>query len=300
METLLIAFLPIILPIIAIVLFYRYREKKLDEEFLNSEYARNTNKTRRETLSDKGSNGEYQIFNQVDPLLSGTKFWLFNVYIPRGHGKTTEIDAILFHDSGIYIFESKNYKGWIFGHEEHETWTQCLRSSGRHSKKFTFFNPLMQNNIHIEAFKAWAGTALGNIPIRSFVIFGDKCQLKNITLTSGKHYVLNQHLLPNLLKHLTETLPPVDAKTIINLYNRAYPLTQVDTDTKVQHVVTVQSQSHIHRREKNSHPHSQANQFTCPRCGNRLVRRVAKRGPNRGQAFLGCSNYPNCRYTKPN
>ena len=35
----------------------------------------------------------------------------------------------------------------------------------------------------------------------------------------------------------------------------------------------------------------------CPKCGNALVERIAKRGPNAGNKFLGCSNFPKCRYT---
>jgi ssDNA-binding Zn-finger/Zn-ribbon topoisomerase 1 len=36
----------------------------------------------------------------------------------------------------------------------------------------------------------------------------------------------------------------------------------------------------------------------CPRCGGRMVRRIAQKGPNAGKAFWGCSNYPACRFTK--
>ena len=35
----------------------------------------------------------------------------------------------------------------------------------------------------------------------------------------------------------------------------------------------------------------------CPKCGSGLVERTAKRGPNAGNSFLGCSNFPKCRYT---
>ena len=34
---------------------------------------------------------------------------------------------------------------------------------------------------------------------------------------------------------------------------------------------------------------------TCPECGSKMVLRTAKRGPNRGNQFWGCSNYPSCR-----
>lgn len=37
----------------------------------------------------------------------------------------------------------------------------------------------------------------------------------------------------------------------------------------------------------------------CPACGQTMVRRVAKRGANAGQAFWGCTGYPDCRGTLP-
>ena len=33
----------------------------------------------------------------------------------------------------------------------------------------------------------------------------------------------------------------------------------------------------------------------CPKCGIPMVERVSKRGPNAGQTFYGCSNYPRCK-----
>jgi len=38
---------------------------------------------------------------------------------------------------------------------------------------------------------------------------------------------------------------------------------------------------------------------TCPKCGGKLVRRVAKKGRGEGKAFWGCSSYPKCRFTRP-
>jgi restriction system protein len=39
----------------------------------------------------------------------------------------------------------------------------------------------------------------------------------------------------------------------------------------------------------------EAAQPTCPRCGSRMVRRLAEQGPHAGEAFFGCSRYPACR-----
>jgi restriction system protein len=37
----------------------------------------------------------------------------------------------------------------------------------------------------------------------------------------------------------------------------------------------------------------------CPECGSAMVRRMARRGPNAGGEFWGCSTFPTCRGTVP-
>lgn len=37
---------------------------------------------------------------------------------------------------------------------------------------------------------------------------------------------------------------------------------------------------------------------SCPRCGGELVTRAARRGPDAGSQFIGCSGYPKCKYTQ--
>ena len=267
-----------------------------------------TNRPLGELWGNKGALGEFQIFADIDEQLQGTKYWLFNVYVPRGNGTTTEIDVMLFHDSGIYIFESKNYSGWIFGREDDSTWTQCLRSTGRNSKKIKFFNPLKQNETHIACFQTWAGKDLGNIPIHSIIIFGNRCELKNLTLTSHRHYVLNRRTLPSLLQHIISITPAVDTSALTHLYQRTLPLAHVDQTVKQQHIITLKSQRHTQtqnhsqnrrkfgNRQKLPPPTvvSSTNTLTCPQCGDILVKRTSRQG----QAFLGCANYPQCRYTK--
>ncbi|MEH6357445.1 MAG: restriction endonuclease [Pseudomonadales bacterium] len=39
-------------------------------------------------------------------------------------------------------------------------------------------------------------------------------------------------------------------------------------------------------------------QAQCPRCNGKLVLRMAKKGPNSGNKFYGCSSFPKCRYTE--
>lgn len=86
-------------------------------------YYRQTNNSWVSVHGDKGKLGEYRIFQELKAL-RGHKRFLFNVYIPKEDGSTTEIDVILLHESGVYVFESKNFSGWIFGSESQKYWTQ--------------------------------------------------------------------------------------------------------------------------------------------------------------------------------
>ncbi|TFB08185.1 RecQ family ATP-dependent DNA helicase [Candidatus Atribacteria bacterium MT.SAG.1] len=42
-----------------------------------------------------------------------------------------------------------------------------------------------------------------------------------------------------------------------------------------------------------------SNNIRCPKCGAPMILRTAKRGPNAGGKFYGCSNYPRCKETIP-
>lgn len=47
-----------------------------------------------------------------------------------------------------------------------------------------------------------------------------------------------------------------------------------------------------------SQPSTSTSSQKCPRCGNAMVKRLAKRGRNAGGYFWGCSRYPRCKGTR--
>ena len=90
---------------------------------------------------------------------------------------------IMIHQSGIYVFESKNYSGWIFGSEDSKNWTQTL-PSGRKAHKEYFLNPIIQNKVHIK----WLVKLIGEeSPIHSIIVFSERCTLRGIDLKSRGH-----------------------------------------------------------------------------------------------------------------
>jgi len=103
---------------------------------------------------NSGLYGEYLTYKKL-ARLDGNKRFLFYCYIPKDDGTTLDVDVILMHPSGIYVFESKNYSGWIFGTETQKMWAQTF-PNGRKEK---FYNPIMQNSTHIK----WLMSALPDI-----------------------------------------------------------------------------------------------------------------------------------------
>ena len=73
---------------------------------------------------------------------------LRNVTLPTADG-TTQIDHIIVSEYGVFVIETKNMKGWIFGGAHQRTWTQKIF---KYTKKFQ--NPLHQNYKHVETLKS--------------------------------------------------------------------------------------------------------------------------------------------------
>lgn len=71
---------------------------------------------------------------------------LRNAYVPKSNGETSEIDVLFITQKGIFVIESKNYSGWIFGNESDRYWTVSLPGGN----KSHFHNPIRQNRSHIK------------------------------------------------------------------------------------------------------------------------------------------------------
>ena len=119
----------------------------------------------------KGYYGEFLLFSELYHHLPGSCKILMNLQIPSEHGKTTEIDLLLIHETGLYVFEAKHYKGTIIGKIEETHWTQYFRTAPNHS----FSNPVLQNRWNIQQLRKH----IPDLPIHSFIVFtSDECELK--------------------------------------------------------------------------------------------------------------------------
>ena len=102
-------------------------------------------KVRRPTIKGKVGEGIVKLNCRLY-LDSQTYRILDDVTIPASNGRTSQIDHVIVSKYGIFVIETKNYGGWIFGGADDRQWT-----SVHYRRKFRFQNPLRQNAGHIRA-----------------------------------------------------------------------------------------------------------------------------------------------------
>ena len=131
----------------------------------------------------KGWVGEFYVNYSAKRLLDKNTYHLIkNVTLPT-EDSTTQIDHIIVSRYGVFVVETKNMAGWIFGGERQKTWTQKIY---KHTNQFQ--NPLKQNYAHKKALEE----ILGIVPdkIFSVIVFVGDSHFKtdmppNVTYAKG-------------------------------------------------------------------------------------------------------------------
>ncbi len=199
---------------------------------------------------------EYTIFN--------------NVYL-TGNNKSVQIDHIVFSPYGIFVIETKRYRGKIYGGNYTEYWTKY-----NFGREYKFYNPILQNYGHVRTLKSKLNFQLDYfIPI---VVFTGNAILK---VESTLHVINQEQLLQTILKYQDVILQDNDLqKAMVKLSYSSF----TTSETATEHIESVKSKIQTHDMAIMS--------GVCPRCSGHLVYRNGKFGP-----FMGCSNYPNCKFT---
>nr|WP_086938258.1 NERD domain-containing protein [Thaumasiovibrio occultus] len=219
----------------------------------------------------KGVCGEFLVNCLLSRLPESDYRLIKDVTLPTDDG-TTQVDHVLVSKFGIFVVETKNMKGWIFGSKSQKQWTQKIY---RHSSKFQ--NPLHQNYKHVKTLESLLSIDIAYL--HSVVIFiGDSTfkttMPENVTYARGGLRYIKQF----------DQIVFSDAEyqSLIERINEVKLRKGVIRDIKHrQHVKAV-----VAAKEKVK---------PCSRCGSEMVVRESKRGENKGKQFWGCSAFPKCR-----
>ncbi|WP_066893599.1 nuclease-related domain-containing protein [Clostridium nigeriense] len=124
---------------------------------------------RKRCYSKEVNLGEQEVSNVLNKI-KGYK--LLNDIMVKGNNGTSQIDHILIGKKGIFVIETKDYKGSIYGDEYSREWTQIINM-----KKNKFYNPIRQNYGHIKSLEKHIKR---NDVFISLIVFTNKSKLKKV------------------------------------------------------------------------------------------------------------------------
>lgn len=224
----------------------------------------------------KGSVGEWKTKTVGKMGLPEHTYQQFHdLVIPINNG-TTQVDHVILSKYGVFVVETKHLTGWIFGSPEQARWTQKI-----YKQTYRFQNPLRQNFKHTKAVSALL--RLPDEVVHSVIVFSGDCTFKtpmpeNVTTLIG-HVRYIQRFKAVIMTD--EQL--CDARVALERIQ-----SKSTRETKRAHIQQL--------KEKSGQRNTARKQ--CPKCGSQLVVRTARKGPNQGKQFWGCSAFPRCRYTQ--
>ena len=223
----------------------------------------------------KGSIGEAKVNTRLN-FIGKEYIVLKDILIKSSNGYTSQIDELVLSEYGLFVIETKNYKGWIFGNEKAENWTQVI-----YKEKHTFRNPIKQNWSHIYALKSLLSD-YPNIKYHPIVVFSGNATLKSIE--SSIPVIYSNKLNSTIRKLSFEKCLSIDEVNKIQTILESSELKE--RNARKEHIKNIKQNV----REKKI---KMAN-LICPRCNGELKLRNGRNGK-----FYGCSNYPRCRFTMP-
>ena len=217
------------------------------------------------SVQERGIEGEWAVRSIIGYTVEGEQY-VCNDYVFKVGDETVQIDHIVVNAYGVFVIETKNYSGQIYGYESSHEWTQVLAYGNEKNK---LYNPIRQNAGHVYKLKQ----ILGDVPFRSVVVF---VQGNTVNIKSDKVISLNQ--LKSTLSQGEKVLNAEQMKKIYDL------LVKEDKSREISKKAHVEN---IHERQ------IKIENNICPHCNKELVFKKGKYGD-----FWGCPNYPTCKFTK--
>ena len=211
----------------------------------------------------RGKRGENRVKLIIGETIENEQY-VINDLIVSNNGNTTQIDHIVINPRGVFVIETKNYSGEIYGSENQREWTQVLAYGNVKNK---LYNPLKQNATHVYNVKR----IVGNLPIYSLVVF----------VQNNTYHIDANNVIP--LTELKKAL--CSGGSVLTIKQR-----ETEDNGLLASKTEISTKEHVEniRAQQWNVEHG-----ICPRCSGKLVLRNGKYGE-----FWGCSNYPKCRFIK--
>lgn len=182
---------------------------------------------------------------------------LNGITLPLANGGSTQIDHVIVSVYGIFVIETKNYKGWIYGSENQRQWTQSFPNGS----KYKFQNPLRQNYLHIKTL----ADLLDLEPryFHSMIAFIGECELK--TRDELPEHVLTSGMASYVKKKQDKLLTDEEVKAIVE---------QIESD-RFSKSWRTNRQHKAYLKEKHSNPSKNTNKLPSSNANGQSVATTA-------------------------
>lgn len=207
-----------------------------------------------------------ELWTKKDLRRLSKEYHVLNDIMIDVNGTTHQIDHIVVSKYGIFVIETKQYNGFITGEKYDTKW---VRHVGK--KKYYYTNPIRQNYGHILSL-----SELLNLDKDKFINIVSIPSAARLRIKDDGEVVRYGKVKDKIISYKNEIVDNVD-EIIDVLFNSNIKNRQIKKD----HIKNLRN---LHKEDYSR---------LCPKCGGKLIQKSGKYG-----AFLACSNYPNCRYTK--
>lgn len=237
------------------------------------------------TPERKGARGERKVHNALSSVLDEVEYRVLSDLILPISGGTTQLDHLVLSRYGIFVIETKNMSGWIFGDGDQRKWTQVQKGG----KKRNFQNPLRQNYAHVKAVQKILG--IDQKLLHNFVVFTGTAEPKT---AMPENVAWGLHALGRLIGARKQH---VISGVQVTAYAQKLQNLALENTTSVrnEHVRYLEKKATANPPAPASKPASVAASVTCPKCGGEMVKRNNKKS---GASFWGCASFPTCRGTR--
>ena len=183
-------------------------------------------------MNNKGVYGEYLTFNILKGFGGNI---ITNLYLPKVKGGITEVDLVLINSKGIFVIESKNYSGRIYGSIDSKNWMQILGNN----KRNRFYSPVLQNRTHINSIKNILKD-VNEKDIYSIIVFSERCNIDNVNVLSENVRVIKRNNLKSTIGDISnDNCIKFADEEITNLYNKLLSYSNVSEIEKQQHIKNI-------------------------------------------------------------
>lgn len=143
----------------------------------------------------KGQWGESVVDNILRRGLPAESYKVLRDVTIKVAGGTTQVDHVVVSPYGIFVIETKNFSGWIFGSERDAYWTQTF-----YGKRNQFLNPLRQNYAHLKGLEEALG--LDASKFHSVIVLAGDAKIR----TAMPAKVIQKDALLNYIKRKVDVL----------------------------------------------------------------------------------------------